>query len=60
MLDGGNGQDTASRGDGARTDASRREQSGPDSQEKPAAQDPESREGRPDSATVDPKAAREC
>jgi len=59
MLDGGNGQDSASRGDRARTNVSRREKGGPDSQEKPAAQDGEPGEGKPDSATVHPEAERE-
>lgn len=60
MLDGRKGQGTASQGDRARTDASRRERNGPDGPGKPAAQDPESREDHPDSATLDPKATRGC
>ena len=59
MSDGPKGQDRASQEDEARTNASRRENSGLDSQEKPAAQDGEPGEGKPDSATVHPKAERE-
>jgi hypothetical protein len=38
----------------------RRERYDRDSHEKPAGQDPESRKDQTDSATEDPKAAREC